>query len=218
MTSSIDPISIICAAFNIMGVRTSIVATVYYGTSCATVPALPVGTIIYTEFVFSNHSSMEISGFRKYKYNQYMQCCLWSYAAKADEAKIISNAPFVFTNSFWNFISAATFFLRRRNNESINGDWPSTTLYISVGSFVSLGCLLERWTLPITTPATSHTISPKRGSVTCLRRSRRMGSKRTSSRPDNALRRPSRCINSCIRENVVVGGTCCIIDEFRPNC
>lgn len=60
---------------------------------------------------------------------------------------------------------------------------------------------------PITNLATSQTSSPKRGSVTCFKRSLRIGSSRTSSRPESAISSPSRCINSCIKENAVVGGT-----------
>lgn len=35
-----------------------------------------------------------------------------------------------------------------------------------------------------------------------------MGSRRTSSRPASAVRKPSRWISSCMSANVVVGGTC----------
>lgn len=59
----------------------------------------------------------------------------------------------------------------------------------------------------MTTPVMSAASSPNRGSAMYFSNNRSMGSRRTSSRPARAIRSPSRCISSCIRENVVVGGT-----------
>jgi hypothetical protein len=52
-------------------------------------------------------------------------------AVSVADAKIISSAPFVLTSSFWNRISARTFFRSRMKRESMRGDCPRTGVYIS---------------------------------------------------------------------------------------
>jgi hypothetical protein len=74
------------------------------------------------------------------------------------------------------------------------GDWPRTGAYMSVGELYSVTVVIKvvKGDIPMMTPATSQVTLPKRGSVTYLRSSRKIGSRRTSSRPARAVRRPSR--------------------------
>ena len=88
----------------------------------------------------------------------------------------------------------------------MRGACPITDIYISENcSGASLPVRLNL--LPSSTPVISATISPKRGSAMYFRRNRRIGSRRTSSRPARAIRSPSRWTNSWIKANAVVGGT-----------
>lgn len=63
--------------------------------------------------------------------SNYGFCDKGDVGIRVAEENTISNVPFAFINSFWKRISATTFFRRRRNSESMRGDWPRTGVYIS---------------------------------------------------------------------------------------
>ena len=125
------------------------------------------------------------------------------------EDKIMDKAPFALIISSWNLISEATFLRKRRNRVPIRGAWPITALYMpEIQRDISASVyLVINSDEPSTMDVISATSSPKRGSATYLSRSRKIGSKRTSSRPAKAIFNPSRWINSWMSENVIVGGT-----------
>ena len=138
------------------------------------------------------------------------------YLDAADvKANTISSAPLVLVSSRWKRSSARTFLRRLTKRASMRGDWPRTDEYISIKR-VSNDDGERDSGIPMTILATSQTNSPNRGSVTCLRSMRSMGSSRTSSRPARAIRSPSRWISSCISANLVVGGTFWWDVRIRP--
>ena len=114
------------------------------------------------------------------------------------EDKIMDKAPFALIISSWNLISEATFLRKRRNRVPIRGAWPITALYMpEIQRDISASVyLVINSDEPSTMDVISATSSPKRGSATYLSRSRKIGSKRTSSRPAKAIFNPSRWINS----------------------